>query len=188
MPLINFVTFCSISYSSHVVLTLSPSEVDPAKQRDRFQLAKWVPRGDHALVVVYMNDIYFITDVERPESFVRVTSNGKSGVVFNGIPDWLYEGKSCLVVSLVLSLLPDLCKDPLSTPTSNIPILFFRISSNPLIFHSFEKDLVRSRSFCQSFINRSDTVPTLGSGSNVIGYNFFPRYGVFWPGPKCVFC
>ena len=76
-----------------MVLTLSPSEVDPAKQRDRFQLAKWVPGSGHALVVVYRNDIYHMADVERPQSFVRVTSSGKDGVVFNGIPDWLYEGK-----------------------------------------------------------------------------------------------
>ena len=86
----------SLFFSSHVVLTLSPSEVDPAKQRDRFQLAKWVPGGSgRALAVVYRNDIYYIADVERPESFVRVTSGGKGGVVFNGIPDWLYEGERC---------------------------------------------------------------------------------------------
>ena len=53
----------------------------------------WVPNGGHALVVVYKNDIYYIADVERLESFVRVTSSGKNGVFFNGIPDWLYEGK-----------------------------------------------------------------------------------------------
>jgi len=81
----------SVKSSSHVVLTLSPSEVDPAKQKDRFQLAMWVPNGGHALVVVYKNDIHYIADVERPESFVRVTSSGKNGVFFNGIPDWLYE-------------------------------------------------------------------------------------------------
>ena len=93
---IYYSSFIHVSYtscSSHVVLTLSPSEVDPAKQKDRFQLAMWVPNGGHALVVVYKNDIHYIADVERPESFVRVTSSGKNGVFFNGIPDWLYEGK-----------------------------------------------------------------------------------------------
>ena len=62
------------------------------KQRDRFQLVQWVPGNEHSLVIVFRNDIYYIADIEKLENFVRVTSSGKDGIIFNGIPDWLYEG------------------------------------------------------------------------------------------------
>jgi hypothetical protein len=42
--------------------------------------------------VVFANDLYFVDDVSKPENFVRITDGGKEGVVFNGVPDWLYEG------------------------------------------------------------------------------------------------
>ena len=45
-------------------------------------------------VFVSDNDIYWIESVERP-NVIRVTSTGKEKILFNGIPDWVYEGK-CL--------------------------------------------------------------------------------------------
>lgn len=40
---------------------------------------------------IFENNIYYQTDVQS--SSWRLTSSGQEGVVFNGIADWLYEGK-----------------------------------------------------------------------------------------------
>jgi hypothetical protein len=38
------------------------------------------------------NDIYWIESIEHP-SAMRVTSTGEEKIMFNGIPDWVYEGE-----------------------------------------------------------------------------------------------
>jgi hypothetical protein len=52
----------------------------------------WAPRGN-ALAFVYRNDIYYKSSALASHVY-RVTNTGRQGVVFNGIPDWLYEGKT----------------------------------------------------------------------------------------------
>ena len=44
-----------------------------------------------AKVFVSDNDIYWIESIDRPNA-VRVTSTGEDKILFNGIPDWVYEG------------------------------------------------------------------------------------------------
>ncbi|XP_055343608.1 dipeptidyl peptidase 4-like isoform X2 [Paramacrobiotus metropolitanus] len=61
----------------------------------RLQYAKWAPSSDK-LVFVYENDVYFM-NYTQPNNPVqkRLTSTGSTDenevVVYNGIPDWLYE-------------------------------------------------------------------------------------------------
>ncbi|XP_037094894.1 inactive dipeptidyl peptidase 10-like [Pollicipes pollicipes] len=58
--------------------------------------AAWVPTNNvtrgrgNALVMVHKNDIYYKASAGA-EPVERVTASGKPGVVFNGVPDWLYE-------------------------------------------------------------------------------------------------
>uniref|UniRef100_A0A452H3Q2 Uncharacterized protein n=1 Tax=Gopherus agassizii TaxID=38772 RepID=A0A452H3Q2_9SAUR len=48
----------------------------------------WSPVG-HKLAYVYQNNIYL---KQYPEDrSIKITSNGKENVIFNGIPDWVYE-------------------------------------------------------------------------------------------------
>lgn len=42
-------------------------------------------------IYIFENNIYFQSDVQS--SSWRLTSSGQEGIVFNGIADWLYEGK-----------------------------------------------------------------------------------------------
>ena len=45
----------------------------------------------HALAVVKDNDLYYLEDISAlPE---RLTNSGLEGLIFNGIADWLYEGR-----------------------------------------------------------------------------------------------
>jgi len=52
------------------------------------QYASWSPVGN-SVVFVYENDIYHVSDPAADP--VRLTTDGEPGVVFNGVPDWVYE-------------------------------------------------------------------------------------------------
>lgn len=41
-------------------------------------------------VYVKDNDVYYLSDVTAEP--LRLTSTGVEGVIFNGVPDWVYEG------------------------------------------------------------------------------------------------
>nr|XP_057922439.1 dipeptidyl aminopeptidase-like protein 6 isoform X2 [Doryrhamphus excisus]XP_057922440.1 dipeptidyl aminopeptidase-like protein 6 isoform X2 [Doryrhamphus excisus] len=63
---------------------LSPPEVHEAV----LQFAGWGPKGQQ-LIFIFENNIYYRATVESRT--IRLVSTGKEGVVFNGLPDWLYE-------------------------------------------------------------------------------------------------
>lgn len=52
------------------------------------QLAVWSPIGN-AFVFVYENNIYYRSSASSEET-VKLTSDGN--FIYNGIPDWVYEG------------------------------------------------------------------------------------------------
>lgn len=43
-------------------------------------------------IFIFENNIYYRTTVESRS--IRLVSTGKEDVVFNGLADWLYEGKN----------------------------------------------------------------------------------------------
>lgn len=45
----------------------------------------------HSLVMVYNYDIYYKTGPKSAQSY-RITKNAIPGIIYNGVPDWLYEG------------------------------------------------------------------------------------------------
>lgn len=53
---------------------------------------EWAPKG-HALVIIHEYDIYYKPD-PRAETTYRVTNDAIPGAIYNGVPDWLYEGKN----------------------------------------------------------------------------------------------
>lgn len=53
-------------------------------------LAIWSPIGSD-LVYVLDNDIYHMTFNHGQNVVRRLTTNGEPGIVYNGIPDWVYE-------------------------------------------------------------------------------------------------
>lgn len=55
------------------------------------QKAQWSPTGS-GLVFVYKNDLYYKIHGNRHSRVLRITDTGSS-TVFNGVPDWLYQGK-----------------------------------------------------------------------------------------------
>jgi len=54
--------------------------------------AAWTPKLGHALVIVFHYDIYYRPG-PRGNAVYRLTEDAVPGVVSNGVPDWVYEGK-----------------------------------------------------------------------------------------------
>jgi len=45
------------------------------------------------IAYVHDNDIYHVTFTAGGSKVRRLTENGVPGIIYNGIPDWVYEGK-----------------------------------------------------------------------------------------------
>lgn len=55
-------------------------------------------------IFIFENNIYYCAHVGKQA--IRVVSSGKEGVIFNGLSDWLYEGRTQLLGwQLVMSFL-----------------------------------------------------------------------------------
>lgn len=66
-------------------------------QRTRLQYAAWLGNTT-SLVIVVDNDIYF-KQSPSDEDDIRITNTGKIDLIYNGVPDWLYQGKYDLAIN-----------------------------------------------------------------------------------------
>ncbi|XP_043264684.1 venom dipeptidyl peptidase 4 [Colletes gigas] len=57
---------------------------------ERLALGSWSPTRN-AVVYVLQNDIYYQTFSETGSKVRRLTHTGVPGVIYNGVPDWVYE-------------------------------------------------------------------------------------------------
>lgn len=57
----------------------------------QIQLVVWSPVGN-GFAYVFMNDIYYRPSAELPMQEMRLTTNGRTYIIHNGVPDWVYEG------------------------------------------------------------------------------------------------
>ncbi|XP_024940697.1 inactive dipeptidyl peptidase 10-like isoform X2 [Cephus cinctus] len=55
------------------------------------QLAVWAPQGN-ALIHVIQNNIYYRPEAEVATDY-QITTSGVFGSIYNGVPDWVYEGE-----------------------------------------------------------------------------------------------
>ncbi|KAG7331024.1 hypothetical protein KOW79_004993 [Hemibagrus wyckioides] len=77
------------SYLIYNLHTREVHELNPPEVSDSvLQFASWGVWGQQ-LIYIFENNIYYKPDVKS--SSLRLTSSGQEGLVFNGIPDWLYE-------------------------------------------------------------------------------------------------
>jgi inactive dipeptidyl peptidase 10 len=63
----------------------------PRQESMRMQHAEWLGNSS-ALVLVFNNDIY-IRQSPADEEDIRITHTGVPGLIYNGVTDWLYQGK-----------------------------------------------------------------------------------------------
>ncbi|XP_045472394.1 dipeptidyl peptidase 4 isoform X3 [Harmonia axyridis] len=79
-------TIYDVEKDHHIPLRLEHS---PKTQPERLQYAKWLG-STNSIIIVYNNDIY-LRESPLYENDNRLTFTGKSDIVYNGIPDWLYQ-------------------------------------------------------------------------------------------------
>lgn len=85
------VTSISHCYRESYPLTPLPDEVGGViTEGPQLLLAAWTPKG-HGLITVKDYDIYY-RPAPRSSTGYLVTDTGTSGTIYNGVPDWLYEG------------------------------------------------------------------------------------------------
>ena len=60
-------------------------------QRTRLQYAAWLGNST-SLVIVVDNNIY-VKQSPSDEDDIRITDTGKPDLIYNGVPDWLYQGE-----------------------------------------------------------------------------------------------
>lgn len=76
-----------------------------AEGRDEWPYLMYVQFApyNNAYVLVYDYDIYYCPGVHS-KAMMRVTHDGKTGVIYNGIPDWLYERMFHLISTRLLQV------------------------------------------------------------------------------------
>ncbi|CAH1183188.1 unnamed protein product [Phaedon cochleariae] len=79
-------TIYDVSKDHHIPVRLESS---PKAQPERLQYVSWLGTTT-ALLIVFNNDIYHRSS-PTAETDVRITFTGQPDVVYNGIPDWLYQ-------------------------------------------------------------------------------------------------
>ena len=92
--------------SHHLPVQLTPGTVT----HTRLQLATWLGNTS-SLLLVHENDIYLQRNPVDPEQplALRITDTGVPGEIFNGVPDWLYQGELSIRNFLVSPNLNILC-------------------------------------------------------------------------------
>lgn len=96
---LNVSTLAFLPFSRSETIQLSHK---PAEDGWPFLLhAQFTPRG-HSLIIVYNYDIYFMSGPRSQQAY-RITKSAVPGHIYNGVPDWLYEGKSASCPQVHLS-------------------------------------------------------------------------------------
>jgi hypothetical protein len=70
----------------------SSNQGNKASDFPHLEYLAWAPTGN-GYAYVYQSNIYYKESVESKNVF-PITSDGVPHVVFNGVPDWVYEGNS----------------------------------------------------------------------------------------------
>lgn len=74
----------------YAILTLNGGETTSTtiSNGDEIQVCLWSPTGN-SIAFVKENDVYYINSADGVER--RLTFDGVPGVIYNGVPDWVYE-------------------------------------------------------------------------------------------------
>ncbi|KAF5307855.1 hypothetical protein FQR65_LT06587 [Abscondita terminalis] len=145
-------TVYDVSNDHHIPVRLSTAS---KAQRQRLQHVSWLGKTI-ALLIIFDNDIYF-RQSPSDETDIRLTFTGKPDVIYNGLPDWLYQ--------------EDVLKKPVSLWTS--------YDSSHLLYATFNDSDVRTLIY-PWFTSGS----ILAAGGTVLSAPTFPPYrSVRYPTP-----
>lgn len=67
------------------------SHIELDTESPYLQYAEWTPDGT-GVAFIYNNDIYYKPKIEK-NLICRITNSGVKNLIYNGLPDWLYENE-----------------------------------------------------------------------------------------------
>lgn len=79
--------YAAVNVETGDVIEIRPPSV--SSEESFLQNFVWGPSGT-SLAFVYLNNIYYQSSLTSTPQ--QVTSSGQLNVIYNGIPDWVYEG------------------------------------------------------------------------------------------------
>lgn len=74
--------------AKYAILTLNGGAPTTISNGEEIQVCLWSPTGN-SIAFVKNNDVYYINSATTVEK--RLTFDGVPGVIYNGVPDWVYE-------------------------------------------------------------------------------------------------
>lgn len=74
--------------AKYAILTIDGGTATTISNGDEIQVCLWSPTGN-SIAFVKNNDVYYINAANGIEK--RLTFDGVPGVIYNGVPDWVYE-------------------------------------------------------------------------------------------------
>ncbi|KAK9510675.1 hypothetical protein O3M35_005411 [Rhynocoris fuscipes] len=83
-----FYTIYDVKNDHHIPVRLKGV---PKVQQSKVRAAKWCGNTTKIVLVGEDNNIYLINSPVDQSSDVRLTNNGQAGLIYNGVPDWLYQ-------------------------------------------------------------------------------------------------
>lgn len=83
--------------AEYVIIDLKTKEVYELAQADiriprQIQLVTWTPNAN-SIMFVYDNNIYYKNEAIS-DDIVQVSTDGVPQKIYNGVPDWVYEGEN----------------------------------------------------------------------------------------------
>lgn len=103
---------------------LTPNTRLGERQVPKLQYVVWAPKVEsnsgnpsQAIAFVYENDLYYKPKVQS-DLVCRITSTGKTGVIYNGVPDWFYSN------------VPDLKSEPIAFSKDGSYLSYFTFNDS----------------------------------------------------------
>lgn len=76
------------SVARYTVYQIENGEYYPIANDEHLQYVQWAPSGN-GIVYVFENNIYYVPTPSSAE--IKITTDGVADIVYNGVPDWVYE-------------------------------------------------------------------------------------------------
>ena len=77
----------------YTILLFITRKLTPLASNRLISTAIWAPKGS-SLAYVLNNDIYYHKLNDEKVETRRLTFDGKAQDIYNGVPDWVYEGNT----------------------------------------------------------------------------------------------
>ncbi|KAK5646379.1 hypothetical protein RI129_004843 [Pyrocoelia pectoralis] len=76
--------------AQYTIYDIQKREYHHLHNQEHLQYAVWAPKGV-GVAYVFRNNIYYVQDLLDITTPRQITTDGVPGIIYNGVPDWVYE-------------------------------------------------------------------------------------------------